>query len=108
MEQNFSGSHSANHEISQHFMELKASLCCSQALAIGPVLNQMNSIRPISISIILKLTYICDCIPCVFLPSGFLENLSMHFSQLMQATCACGLILFDLIMLIICGEEHKF
>jgi len=56
MEQNFSSSHSANRENSHVLWNWKVHYAVHRHLPLSPVLNQMNSICPISIKPILKLT----------------------------------------------------
>ena len=71
MEQNVSNSHSANHEISHVLWNWKVHYAVYRHLPLGPVLNQMNSVHPVSIRPILKLTlHLCLCPKC-FLPFRF-------------------------------------
>jgi len=56
MEQKFSNSHSANHEISHILWNWKVHYAVYRLLPLGPVLDQMSFLSRISIRPILKVT----------------------------------------------------
>jgi hypothetical protein len=101
-------SHSRN---SQHFMEPKGSLPCSQEPSAGPYPepDQSTPSHPLSLrSILILSTHLCLGLPSGLLPSGFHTNIlyAFLFSPI-RATCHAHLIILDLIILIILEEEYK-
>jgi hypothetical protein len=98
--------------ISQHFMEPEDSLPYSQEPSTGlhsepdrsspyyPVLSLLRSILLLSTH--LRLGFLSG-----LFPSGFPTNILYAFLFSSRATCRTHLILLDLIILIMFGEEYK-
>jgi hypothetical protein len=83
------------------FYGTQRSLPCSQDPFIGP--------NPVSLrSILILYTHLRQCLPSGLFPSGFPTKL-LHALLLptIRATCLAHLILRDLIVLSILGEEYK-
>jgi hypothetical protein len=92
-------------------MEPKGSLLCSQEPSTGPYpgpLIQSIPQHPIALRQILILaTHLHLRLPSGLLPSGFPTNIPHAFISPFHATCPTHLILLDLIIEIIQGEEYK-
>jgi hypothetical protein len=93
---------------SQHFMQPEGSLPCS----LVPILSQINPIHSIpsypSIrSILILSTHLRLGLPSCLYPSGLPINIQYAVLFPLRATCPAHLILLDLIILIIPGEEYK-
>jgi hypothetical protein len=96
---------------SQHFIEPESSLPCSQEPPIGPYPepDKSNPCHPIPLRFILILfTHLRLGHSSGLYPSGFPTNIlyAFLFSSI-RATFRAHLILLDLIILIILGEEYK-
>jgi hypothetical protein len=93
---------------SQHFMEPGGSLPCSQEPSTGPYSEPDRSNPSHPISILILSTYLRLGLPSGLFPFGFPTNIlyTFLFSPI-HATCHVHLILIDLIILIILGEEYK-
>jgi hypothetical protein len=97
---------------SQHFMEPKGSLPCSQEPSPSgpyPQPDWSSPYHPISpISILRLSTHLRLSLPSGLIPSGFpTNNLCALLITSIHATCPAHLILFDLIFLIMFGIEYK-
>jgi hypothetical protein len=92
-------------------MEPEGSLPCSQEPSTGsyPESDESNPYHPITvISILILPTHLCLGLLSGLLPSGFpTNNLYELVFPPIRATCPVRLILLNLIILIILGEEYK-
>jgi hypothetical protein len=85
----------------------EGSIPCSQEPSTGPYPQPYQS-HPISLrSVIILSTHLRLGLHSGFFPSGFPINILYTFVSLIRATCTAHLILLDLIILIILGEEYK-
>jgi hypothetical protein len=88
-------------------METEGSLLCSQEPSTGPhpEPDQSNPHHPISIRLFLILsTHLRLGVPSGLFPSGFPY---MHSPFPIRATCPGHLILLDLVILILLGEDSE-
>jgi hypothetical protein len=92
-------------------MESEGSLPCSQQSATGPYpepdesnLYPLSYLFTIHFNIILHLRLV---LPSGLFPSGFPTRTSLSIPPLSYATCLAYLILHDLIILIVFGEDYK-
>jgi hypothetical protein len=93
-------------------MKSESSLLCSQELTTGPYPEPDESspyTHPISLkSILILSSHFCLGLYSDLLPSGFpIKTLYAFLFSQMQATYPAHLVLLDLIILIIFGEEHN-
>jgi hypothetical protein len=91
-------------------VEPAGSLLCTQDLSTGsyPEPDQSGSHQPILSKIILILsTYIHPGLPSGLFPSGFPNNLLYAFIILIRAICPAHIMVLDLRILNILGEEYK-
>jgi hypothetical protein len=89
-------------------MESEGSLSYSQEPSTGPYpeLDQFRPYHPILRSILILSTLLRLGLPSGLFPSGFPINVLHTFLFLhIRATCPAHLILLDLVILIILGEE---
>jgi hypothetical protein len=98
----------------QHFMEPEGSIPCSQEPSTGPnpepyQCNPNHSIPSYLLRTILMLcTHLLLGLPSGLFPSGFPTSVLYAFNfYSFVLTCPAHLILLDLIILIILGEEYK-
>jgi hypothetical protein len=86
------------------FLELESSLSCSQEPSTGPYPDpdQSSPYHPILGTILILSTHRTG-LPSGLFPAGFPTNIIIAF----RATCPVNLILLDLIILIILGEEYE-
>jgi hypothetical protein len=93
-------------------MEPEGSLPCSQEPSTGPCPEPDQAIppNPLLLSFILILcTYLRLGIPIGVFMFGFTTNILYAFlCSPIRATCPVPLMILDLIILIILGEEYKF
>jgi hypothetical protein len=82
-------------------IDLCLSLSCPNPANISPP-SYLSKI------ILILSTHLCLGLPNRLLPSGFpTNNLHAFFFSPIRATCSAHLIILDLILLIILGEEYK-
>jgi hypothetical protein len=92
-------------------MKPEDSLPCSQGPSTGPYPepDQSNPYHPISLrSILILFTHLRLGLPSGLFPFGFrTNNLYTFIFSSIRATCPAHLILLDLMVLIILGEDYK-
>jgi hypothetical protein len=101
----------ATHEIANIFRNPKIHYRVHKIPPLVPILSQIDPVHTnpshLRFTLILS-THLSLCLPRGILPSGFPINIlcSFLFSPI-YVTCPAHLILFNLIVLIILGEEYK-
>jgi hypothetical protein len=92
-------------------MEPEGSLPCSKQPSLVAILSNINPVHTTASDLrsnLILSTHIRLGRPCCLLPFGFPTNiLYALLSSPTRATCPAHLILLDLIILIILGEEYK-